>query len=427
LDNLRKAKRIFETPGDGHFFFGYYDKVQLSEDETKFLAMRVAGIEEVPTADDVAEIGYFDIKNNPSQFVKLGETRAFNWQQGCMLQWLGPDYNSRILFNDLRDGRFVSVVINLDTKEEKVSGRAIYNVTPDSLKAISVDFERHYWCRRGYSYDGVYDENKNKPVVEGDGLWLVDLETGAERQVVALADLISNKPLSNMDNATHYVEHVHISPDGKRMAFLHRWKIADGGIYARLYTAKIDGSELYLLNDSGRVGHFNWFNENEVLAYCGLENKINKIRKYKTLVKFFIKPLLPVYHMLIKDNSKISKMVTGDSYVIFKDQSEIRRRIALKISDEDGHPSARRGYPNQFITDTYPDPEDSPQAKLILYDLEKDEPVYLDYLGSIARHDNSATRCDLHPRVSLNGRYVSIDTMDRGVRGTYLYDLEVEK
>ena len=77
-----------------------------------------------------------------------------------------------------------------------------------------------------------------------------------------------------------------ISPDNNRLSFLHRWKIEDGGIYARLYTANIDGSELHLLSDSGRMSHFCWRNENEILAWGGLQNSINLLRKYKNVVKY---------------------------------------------------------------------------------------------------------------------------------------------
>lgn len=417
-------KPVFKTPDSGHYFFGYYDKVELDADNTKLLALKVSFLDHVPESTDVAEVGYFDINSSEQVFHKIGETKSFNWQQGCMLQWLGADYKSKILYNDLRDGSFVTVIYDINTQTEKVLPRAVYNVTPDGKNGLCVDFERHYWCRRGYSYDGVIKEEKNVPVVPGDGIWLLNLETGEDKQILSLETLMNFKPLSNMTGGTHYVEHIMCAPDSKRMAFLHRWKIADGGIYARLYTANIDGTELHLLNDSGRVGHFNWKSAGEVIAYCGLENKINKIRKYKALVKYFLKPILPLYHKMVKDNSKISKMITGDSYVIFKDKTHERKRIALDISDEDGHPSIRPYNQNQFITDTYPDPKDSPQGELILFNIAEDKAEIIDMLDSIAEYDNSPLRCDLHPRWSVDGDYVSVDTMDRGVRGIYLYRLE---
>jgi len=47
----------------------------------------------------------------------------------------------------------------------------------------------------------------------------------------------------------------------------------------------------------------------------------------------------------------------------------------------------------------------------------------IDELDSISEYDNSPIRCDLHPRWSFNGKYVSIDTMNDGVRSSYLYEI----
>ena len=42
-------------------------------------------------------------EEDPERVKIIAETRAWNVQQSCMLQWLGPDYKNRILFNDYRD------------------------------------------------------------------------------------------------------------------------------------------------------------------------------------------------------------------------------------------------------------------------------------------------------------------------------------
>ena len=95
------ANLTFKTPDDGfHYFFGYYDKSPLSKDYTKLLALKVSFLNRLPSANDIAVVGYFDLKKE-NQFVELAQTRTFNWQQGCMLQWLGPEHNKKIIFNDL--------------------------------------------------------------------------------------------------------------------------------------------------------------------------------------------------------------------------------------------------------------------------------------------------------------------------------------
>ena len=59
-----------------------------------------------------------DTVNNNS-VIEIGTTHSWNVQQGCMAQWLGPDFESRIIYNDFRDGRYCSVIYNVRKKEEE--------------------------------------------------------------------------------------------------------------------------------------------------------------------------------------------------------------------------------------------------------------------------------------------------------------------
>jgi len=416
-----KIKKVFSTPQDKHYFFGYYDKSQLNIHSNKLLALQVDFVDKMPTIENIAKIGYFEIDQDKNSFIELGQTRTFNWQQGCMLQWLGEDFNSKVIYNDIEDGQFISCILDIKTLEKSKFKMPVYTVSKDGKSAICVDNERHYWFRRGYSYDGVVKQEKRVSLDLNDGLWLLSLETNEVKKVVAIQDLLNYQPISNMQNATHYIEHPMFDKSGTRFCFLHRWKLEDGGIYARLYTVNKDGSDLYLLSDSGRVGHFCWRNDKEILMYGGLPTAVNKLRKHKNMVKFFLKPLLPLYHKLVKDNSSLSKALTGDSYILMKDKTNVKKRVALEISDEDGHPSFNNIDSNFFITDTYPDPDEGSIAKLICYHLETKEYTVLDRLNSLAEYDNTALRCDLHPKWSYDGNHISIDTMHDGIRSCYVY------
>ena len=117
--------------------------------------------------------------------------------------------------------------------------------------------------------------------------------------------------------------------------------------------------------------------------------------------------------------------MTGDSYVLFKDKTFVFERVAKELSREDGHPSFSPVDRSCFVTDTYPDPDDKKRARLILYDKAKDKQYLLDELDSIDKYDNSPLRCDLHPRWSLDGKYISVDTMDGGCRRIYVYKIQI--
>ena len=79
-----------------------------------------------------------------------------------MLQWLGPDFGRRILYNDIRDGHYRSVVYDLETGAEQVLPMAAYTVSSDGKWALCVDYDRLYWYRPGYNYQGSPRPEKSR-------------------------------------------------------------------------------------------------------------------------------------------------------------------------------------------------------------------------------------------------------------------------
>jgi len=417
-----QINKVFEAPNDGHYFFGYYDKSPLNRDNSKLLACKTSFIDRMPTKDDVLEIGYFEWQKS-NKFIKVTETKAWNWQQGCMLQWLAPDYDKKIIYNDRVDNKFVTVILDIESSKKEILPMAYYAMSNDGKFVLCIDNERHYWFRGGYNYQGIENKEKKKPIDENDGIWYIDIRTKEIKQIITQKELLNIKPFSNMKNTVHYVEHLMISPNNKRFCFLHRWKIEDGGIYARFYTANADGSDIYLLNDSGRMSHFCWRNDRELLGFGGMENSINKLRKYKNIVKFFIKPFLPLYHKIIGDRSKIRELITGDSYILFEDLTNKKIKIAPDILREDGHPSFCKVDDSLMITDTYPNPNDEFKEELVLFDMLRNEIVSKLKLNHLGEFASSAVRCDLHPKWSHDGKYICVDTLDKGYRSIYVYEV----
>ncbi len=419
-----RATRIFESPADAAYFFGYFDTAQVSADGTKLLALRVQRFDRVPEPDEVAEVGWFDLGDPDRVFHKIGETTAFNWQQGAMLQFLGPDFDSRVIWNHFDGTRFAARIHDLATGEGR-DVPAIYNPFPDGKTAVTVDFERHAWCRRGYSYGNIMKLEKNQQVVPGDAIWKVDLETGDSWPIITLDAMMALQPHSTMADATHYLEHTTTNPSGSHFVFLHRWRHANG-IHSRLLVARADGSDIRILNDSGRMSHFCWASDTTLLGYGGKANPVNTLRRNKALIKTLFMPLMPIYKRLVKDSSVLAKSLTGDAYYLFDiETSGSLKLVVPSMRAEDGHP-AMLPDGKSFITDTYARAALGQQPKLFAVDLEADSHVVLDELGSIPEHDESPTRCDLHPRVAetSQGTIVSIDCMDGGQRRTYAYRIE---
>ena len=90
--------------------------------------------------------------------------------------------------------------------------------------------------------------------------------------------------------------------------------------------------------------------------------------------------------------------------------------------DRDGHPSICPTNEDWIVTDTYPDKNGL--AQLILFNKTTSQKFVIDELKSIQKYDNTVNRCDLHPKWSFDGKRISIDTMNDGIRSMYLYDVE---
>lgn len=176
--------------------------------ERTFLLVRETGFRDRrPGPDDVAEIGVIDLENN-DQWRKLSETRAWNWQQGCMIQWV-PGSTEEIIFNVHQENRFQARVLNVRTSETRLLSQPVYGVSPTGREAISLNFSRLFDVRLGYGYAGVSDPWGEMLCPENDGLYNTDLETGDSRLIFSLADARRlGKPQMGMDTGKHRFNHV---------------------------------------------------------------------------------------------------------------------------------------------------------------------------------------------------------------------------
>src|SRR5688572_8053317 len=101
-----------------HHTAGYYDKTPWDLTGRYLLALRSPFCDRAPAENDVAMLGLVDLHND-NRFLPFAETRAWNWQQGCMLHWLRaplahspqdvPQHERHLAIYNERDGdRFIS-------------------------------------------------------------------------------------------------------------------------------------------------------------------------------------------------------------------------------------------------------------------------------------------------------------------------------
>ncbi|MCC6510402.1 MAG: hypothetical protein IT423_14970 [Pirellulaceae bacterium] len=377
------------TRGPGFHWFGYYDKLQFAPDNRFVLSNKVNFEHRSPTPDDVIEVGMVDL-HEQDRWIPLGTTRAWNWQQGCMLQWI-PGSESKIIWNDRQQDRFVSHIMDVKTGDKQTIPSPIYALSPNGQEAVSCDFARVADCRPGYGYAGIRDRYFDDMAPAETGVTHVDLRTGAEKLIVTHQQLArtGNVP-SNQIGSKHHAYHLLCSPDGQRFIMLHRWTLANGGRLTRLITTAMDGSDMRIVIPNGYASHFIWRDATHILSQ--------------------------------------SKEWLGNdqwSNFLFEDRDAgIIEEIGKGVLDSSGHLTYLRG--NQWLlNDTYPIGAQRFQTPH-LYHLSTNRRIDLGNFESPVAYKGE-WRVDTHPRLSRDERLVCIDSphgrQGRDGRQLYLIDI----
>ena len=373
--------RVSPDDANHEYFFGYYDKSPWDVTGRFMLCLKAKHTWSDVSPKDTAEILLIDIEKD-NEVKVLGKTRAWNVQQSCMLQWLGPDYSSRILYNDFRDGKYCSVILNIESGEEKVIPAAVYSVSADATFALTLDFSRLYNLRPGYGYYNEKEATEGIALPDTTAVWRVDLISGEVTPVLKYTDFAGFSPRPEMkEDSVHKVNHIMISPNGKRFMVLYRWFNGQHK-YTRLITCNVDGTDMYVLSDDDMVSHCCWKDDDHVF---GFENKKNG----------------------------------GTGYYLMKDKTSEYERYWSGI-DADGHPSYSPDR-SMILFDTYPDRTRIASVKVATGANDTDVKTLVRVFAPF-KYDND-TRCDLHPRWSRDGKKVCFDSAYEGHRGLYIVEV----
>ncbi len=254
------------TPDDGfHYLFGYYDMRAYSNG--RHLTIRIPEMHTLPTADDVAEIGYVKDK----VFTPFATTTAWNHQQTTMLQW-HPNEEDTVYYNEFIDGNCVTTTHNIKTGEKKHTDRPTACISPNGKWGLSVDFGRIYDFRPGYGYAGCKDKNADVNWPTDDGVYLVDMESGTSKMLVNYPTLGRVGGFTESDKIL--VNHITFNTDSTRYCMLVR-NFRDpakpkAGWKTSLMVGDLDGNVKTILEKS-YVSHYVWLDDNHLIAHCGAE------------------------------------------------------------------------------------------------------------------------------------------------------------
>jgi len=383
------------TRGPKFHWFGYYDKWQFDPSDRYVLGNQVDFEHRSPTAEDSIRVGMVDLHDG-DRWVELGETRAWNWQQGCMLQWL-PGSRSEVIWNDREGDHFCSRVLDVFSGKKRTLPLPIYALSPDAQWAIAPDFRRLNDCRPGYGYADVADPNKQVLAPNDAGIWKMNMATGEAKLLLTFAQIAAipyEADPTEFDGAKHWFNHLLFNTDGSRFLFLHRWRPPNpakyggvGGFGTRMFTCKADGSDLFILDPLGRTSHFIWRDPAHVFAWA--------------------------YHPSFKDR-----------FYVFKDKTRQVTAVGPDVMTTNGHNTYVPGTNHEWVlNDTYPDKQDLQHP--YLYHIPTNRRVPLGHFESKPPY-RGEWRCDTHPRSSRDGRLVCIDSVHGG-NGRQMYVIDVSK
>lgn len=378
------CRRITDGP---LFHWGaYYDQIHFDPTNRYVVGNEVNFEGRSPMPNDSINVGFIDTEDG-DRWTQLGSTQAWNWQQGCMLQFI-PGTSFEVAWNNRGKEDFYAMVCDITTGKCRELPKPIYALAPNGTFTVYPDFRRLNDTRPGYGYCGIPDPNADQCIPTNAGIWKMDLNSGAHEMLFSFAD-VASIPRANgepfPEDVKHWFNHLIVSPNSERFLFLHRWKQnpQTQSWHTRLCTAKADGSDIRIVSDNLMVSHLVWRDPMHIIAYARNE--------------------------LAGDRFYLFDIETGEAVVYGKD-----------IMTSDGHVSCLPGTNCEWLlNDTYPNKERLQTPFLFELKTEKKIPLGAFYSG---KEYAGEWRCDLHPRASRDGRRILIDSVHEIGRQIYMIE-----
>ena len=361
-------------------FAGYYDFSPFSADDDQIL-LHVIGQTSQPAAD-AAELVVFDLSSRET--IPIADTRIWSWQLGARLCWL--DRKRGLVAANTEQNSCVGSSIwsqkNNKFELEKQLSFPVFDWSNDAKKACSLNFSRLEQQRPGYGYSLAVENTENDMMPEDDGVFLVDVEHNKKHLVFSIAEAVRLCGLPT--NCYYYINHLCWNPSSTRLLF---FLVGNNGEsrFSRAITINPDGSDAWVWepNQAVSVSHYSWKSDNEIILTATLANQ-------------------------------------GFGYYLLIDKYDQSRTPRVQGLSEDGHPSVSVENSEKILTDTYPD--NFGEQSLMIVDTTSGVQEILARFYSPPQYV-ADKKCDLHPRWSISGKKICVDTCFIGQRGVSVLTL----
>ena len=399
-------RAVTQGPHD-HLLASYFAIDSWSPDKRYMLVLETDLNGRLPEANERCTLGVVDLDDG-NRFIPVTTTACWNFQEAAMAFWVD---NDTILFNDVRDGKFRTVVMNWRTKTElRVLPMPVSAVSEDRTWAVSVNYARLSLTRPDYGYAGPgQDARETVEWPEDDGLWTMDLKTGETKLILSVAQGRKLMPATKAvpgkpGNPLAYYCHTVISKDGAKVFFLARsvdWfdktthKASTWETTA--FTVNRDGSELRrCFRDNWAASHFNWAPDGS----------------HRMLVT------------TIWDGDRLGRHWTASAWspVEFEVGRENQvRRIGKGILDLDWH--CVYSPDGKFMSgETYWNKKTF-ERPWVLVRIEDGMTMPMGSFFVPEKYRGGYWRCDLHARYRPDGRQIAFNSVHEGSRQVYVRDI----
>ena len=406
---VSEPRALTSGPHD-HLLANYFALDAWSPDLRYMLALETDLNGRLPEANERCTLGVIDLEDG-NRFIPVTTTACWNFQEAAMAFWMDDD---TILFNDVRDGKFRTVIMDWRAKKElRVLPMPVSAVSEDRTWAVCINYARLSLTRPDYGYAGPgQDALENVEWPENDGLWTMDLKTGETKLILSVAQgrslMVPTKQVPGKPGQPlAYYCHTVISKDGAKIFFLarsvnwydkttHKASIWD----TTSFTVNRDGTELRrCFKDNWAGSHFNWAPDGS----------------HRMIVTAKWDAHLTGEHW--------SKNMCWQPVEFTVGEEEKVRHIGMGFADRDWH--CVYSPDGKFMSgETYWDRKSNRcERPWVLIRLEDDAILPLRTFFVPEKYRGGYWRCDLHARWRRDGRQLAFNSVHEGSRQVYVMDV----
>ena len=273
------------TFGPKHHFFGYIGQCRTTPWNLSgryILSLRTDFQDHMPRPDEAAEVVLLDTENDYEEIV-VDRTCGWNFQQGTMFYWNPHAPETQFFFNDRNPATGKVFCVLYDVASRKRVREYHYDDTPVGNSGVrqeggaflGINYARLARLRLVTGYPGAYDWTDGELHPADDGIFKIDVATGAKTLLVSYAQLrdalLPTYP--RVANTALFINHTLWNRPGDLIYFYARGNFNTDTEINVPFTMRDDGSQLTPLA-TFIGGHPDWGEGHQLIGATGKDRQI---------------------------------------------------------------------------------------------------------------------------------------------------------